>query len=121
MLNISRSIESRIVDLSNWTKVEWNRILKLPDYAQLFNRSRKKLHKDKIDKDVHELLRGELGRIVCSFYFTFTVYVCYSNKKNEFCDSCDGSDVLEKYNYTVFLKFNKYLILNFFLVLHLNT
>ncbi|CAG8726682.1 2150_t:CDS:2 [Gigaspora margarita] len=30
----TRSIESRIVDLSDWTKVEWNRILKASDYSQ---------------------------------------------------------------------------------------
>ncbi|CAG8638676.1 13147_t:CDS:10, partial [Funneliformis mosseae] len=58
-----QSIESRIVDLSNWSKVKWSRILKLPDYAQLFDRSKKKLHRDKIDKDVHELLCGEIGQI----------------------------------------------------------
>ncbi|CAG8460151.1 2838_t:CDS:10 [Acaulospora colombiana] len=58
-----QSIESRIIDLSDWTKVEWNRILKTSDYVQLFNRSRKKLHKDKIDKDVYELLSDELCQI----------------------------------------------------------
>ncbi|CAG8615086.1 1231_t:CDS:10 [Diversispora eburnea] len=51
-----QSIESRIVDLSNWTKVDWNRILKTSDYAQLFNRSRKELCKEKIDKEVQGLL-----------------------------------------------------------------
>lgn len=48
--------------------------LKLSDYSQLFNRSRKKLHKDKIDKDVRELLRSDPGQIVSNFYFAFTVY-----------------------------------------------
>ncbi|CAG8606342.1 11066_t:CDS:10, partial [Ambispora gerdemannii] len=58
-----QSIESRIVDLSNWTKVDWNRILKTSDYVQLFNESRKKLYKDKIDKEVQNLLRDGCGRM----------------------------------------------------------
>ncbi|CAG8746379.1 12965_t:CDS:2, partial [Ambispora leptoticha] len=58
-----QSIESRIVDLSNWTKVDWNRILKTSDYVQLFNESRKKLYKDKIDKEVQILLRDGCGRM----------------------------------------------------------
>ncbi|CAG8811105.1 15683_t:CDS:10, partial [Cetraspora pellucida] len=53
------SIESRIVDLSNWTQVEWNRILKVSDYSQLFIKSRKKLCKEKIDKNVQQLLHDE--------------------------------------------------------------
>ncbi|CAI2188362.1 7205_t:CDS:2, partial [Funneliformis geosporum] len=62
-LNTSRSIESRIVDLSVWTKIEWNRILKASDYSQLFIKSRKKLSKDKINNDVQELLHYGTGRI----------------------------------------------------------
>ncbi|CAG8630287.1 10630_t:CDS:10 [Dentiscutata erythropus] len=58
-----QSIESRIVDLSNWTQVEWNRILKVSDYSQLFIKSRKKLCKEKIDKNMQQLLHDESGRI----------------------------------------------------------
>ncbi|RHZ72153.1 hypothetical protein Glove_245g1 [Diversispora epigaea] len=56
-----QSIESRIVDLSNWTKVDWGRILKTPDYAQLFSKSKRKLNKDKIDKNVKSLLHDGCG------------------------------------------------------------
>ncbi|CAG8592120.1 14371_t:CDS:2, partial [Acaulospora colombiana] len=58
-----QSIESQIVDLSNWKKVDWSRILKTPDYAQLFNRSKKKLCKDSIDKEVQDLLHDGCGQI----------------------------------------------------------
>ncbi|CAG8693252.1 12748_t:CDS:10, partial [Acaulospora morrowiae] len=58
-----QSIESRIVDLSDWTKIEWNRILKASDYSQLFIKSRKRLSKDKINNDVGQLLRDGPGRI----------------------------------------------------------
>ncbi|CAG8781046.1 2181_t:CDS:2, partial [Cetraspora pellucida] len=58
-----QSIESQIVDLLNWTQVEWNRILKVSDYSQLFFKSRKKLCKEKIDKNVQQLLHDESGRI----------------------------------------------------------
>ncbi|RIA90978.1 hypothetical protein C1645_822647 [Glomus cerebriforme] len=58
-----QSIESRVVDLSDWTKIEWNRILKASDYSQLFIKSRKKLSKDKIDNDVQQLLRDGSGRM----------------------------------------------------------
>ncbi|CAG8490541.1 2970_t:CDS:10 [Paraglomus occultum] len=58
-----QSIESRIIDLSNWTKVEWNRILKVSDYSQLFIKSRKKLCKDKIDENVRKLLHNGTGKM----------------------------------------------------------
>ncbi|CAJ0764160.1 372_t:CDS:10, partial [Entrophospora sp. SA101] len=58
-----QSIESRIVDLSNWKKVDWGRILKTSDYAQLFNRSKKKLYKDLIDKEAQNLLHDGCGQI----------------------------------------------------------
>ncbi|CAB4430447.1 unnamed protein product [Rhizophagus irregularis] len=32
----------------HWTKIEWNRILKLPDYSQLFNRSSIKIKSTKM-------------------------------------------------------------------------
>nr|CAG8465587.1 9951_t:CDS:10 [Entrophospora candida] len=38
------SIKSRIVDLSNWKKVDWDRILETSDYVQLFNGSKKNLY-----------------------------------------------------------------------------
>ncbi|RIB13541.1 hypothetical protein C2G38_2197551 [Gigaspora rosea] len=57
------SIESRIVDLSNWMQVEWNRILKISDHSQLFIKSRKKLCKEKIDKNMQQLLHNESGQI----------------------------------------------------------
>ncbi|RIB03479.1 hypothetical protein C2G38_2254959 [Gigaspora rosea] len=41
-------IESRIVDLSDWTKVEWNRILKVSDYSQLFTNQEKSFLKTKL-------------------------------------------------------------------------
>ena len=56
------------MDLLDWTKIEWNRILKAPDYSQLFIKSRKKLSKDKINNDVRQLLRDEPGRIVVIHY-----------------------------------------------------
>ncbi|CAB4417796.1 unnamed protein product [Rhizophagus irregularis] len=46
------------VDLSNWTKIDWDRILKTYDYAQLFNKSKRKLNKDKIDEKVKNLLHN---------------------------------------------------------------
>jgi len=51
------------LDLSDWTKIEWNRILKVSDYSQLFIKSRKKLSKDKINNDVQQLLHDGPGRI----------------------------------------------------------
>nr|CAG8472113.1 13181_t:CDS:2 [Entrophospora candida] len=53
----SFAIESRIVDLSNWTNIEWNRILKVKDYSSLYTNSRKLLFKDKIDINVQQLLK----------------------------------------------------------------
>ncbi|CAJ0768311.1 15222_t:CDS:10, partial [Entrophospora sp. SA101] len=58
-----QSIESRIVDLSNWKKVDWGRILETSDYAQLFNGSKRKLCKNLIDKEVQNLLRDGCGQI----------------------------------------------------------
>ncbi|CAI2190438.1 10784_t:CDS:2, partial [Funneliformis geosporum] len=46
-----RSTSTVCYYLSNWTKVEWSRILKVLDYSQLFIKSRKKLCKDKIDEN----------------------------------------------------------------------
>ncbi|CAG8579468.1 3590_t:CDS:10, partial [Gigaspora rosea] len=62
-LKKEKSIESRIVDLSNWMQVEWNRILKISDHSQLFIKSRKKLCKEKIDKNMQQLLHNESGQI----------------------------------------------------------
>ncbi|CAG8650095.1 3014_t:CDS:10, partial [Funneliformis mosseae] len=50
-------------NLSNWKKVDWGRILKTSDYAQLFNRSKKKLCKDLIDKEAQNLLHEGCGQI----------------------------------------------------------
>jgi len=70
----------RIVDLSNWTKVDWGRILKTSDYAQLFSKSRRKLNKDKINKKVISLLHDGCGSMVrrfiysCQFFFLRHIY-----------------------------------------------
>ncbi|CAG8683909.1 24937_t:CDS:10, partial [Dentiscutata erythropus] len=51
-----QSIESRIVDLTNWSSVEWSRILKTEDKANLFRFCRQKLLNDQIDKNVINLI-----------------------------------------------------------------
>ncbi|CAI2180559.1 15998_t:CDS:2 [Funneliformis geosporum] len=47
-----RAIESRIIDLTNWSSVEWSQILKTEDKAKLFRTCQQKLLKDQIDKNV---------------------------------------------------------------------
>lgn len=69
---IIRLIEPWIVDLSNWTKINWDRILKTYDYAQLFNKSKRKLNKDKIDEKVKNLLHNGCKFI---FYWPLTTYL----------------------------------------------
>ncbi|CAJ0907972.1 3679_t:CDS:2 [Entrophospora sp. SA101] len=47
-----QAIESRIIDLTNWTEVEWTRILKTNDKSKLIRLCQKKLLREKIDKKV---------------------------------------------------------------------
>lgn len=55
--NISvQSIESRIIDLTNWSKLEWSRILKHEDKTALMKSFNKKLDKEKIDTKVLEFI-----------------------------------------------------------------
>ncbi|CAG8684927.1 13365_t:CDS:10, partial [Ambispora leptoticha] len=51
-----QSIESRIIDLTNWSCVDWSRILKTEDKAKLFRTCQQKLSKDRIDKNVIDLI-----------------------------------------------------------------
>ncbi|KAG9307385.1 hypothetical protein G9A89_017214 [Geosiphon pyriformis] len=52
-----QAIESRIIDLTNWTMVEWTRILKSDDKSALVRSCQKKLLKNKIDKRVTDFFR----------------------------------------------------------------
>ncbi|KAF0431524.1 hypothetical protein F8M41_005376 [Gigaspora margarita] len=54
----------RVQSIEFRTNVEWNRILNVSDYSQLFIKSRKKLSKDKINDDVRQLLRDGTDRII---------------------------------------------------------
>ncbi|CAG8704581.1 2706_t:CDS:10, partial [Funneliformis mosseae] len=51
-----QSIESRIIDLTNWTNLEWSRILKHEDKIALMKSFNKKLEKERIDQKVLDFI-----------------------------------------------------------------
>ncbi|PKC02717.1 kinase-like protein [Rhizophagus irregularis] len=51
-----QAIELRIIDLTNWSSLEWSRILKTEDKAKLFRTCWQKLLKDQIDETVIHLI-----------------------------------------------------------------
>ncbi|RGB32168.1 hypothetical protein C1646_670326 [Rhizophagus diaphanus] len=72
-----QSIESRIIDLTNWTNLEWSRILKHEDKIALMKSFNKKLEKERIDQKVLDFIDNPSNSLVIIYNF-----ICYFVKRN---------------------------------------
>ncbi|GBC18490.2 hypothetical protein RIR_jg5864.t1 [Rhizophagus irregularis DAOM 181602=DAOM 197198] len=70
------AIELRIIDLTNWSSLEWSRILKTEDKAKLFRTCWQKLLKDQIDETVIHLI-NKTSLVIMLIFVIFIIVPWY--------------------------------------------
>uniref|UniRef100_U9SJY8 Uncharacterized protein n=1 Tax=Rhizophagus irregularis (strain DAOM 181602 / DAOM 197198 / MUCL 43194) TaxID=747089 RepID=U9SJY8_RHIID len=72
----NKAIELRIIDLTNWSSLEWSRILKTEDKAKLFRTCWQKLLKDQIDETVIHLI-NKTSLVIMLIFVIFIIVPWY--------------------------------------------